>query len=324
MELNIIPFSSIEQALAEERESKIEQSIYNTKFHSLEQITAKVPEIAHIPPDEKQPWLLLGPWLDLILISQDIPDTDVHCIELPRPFLTQILFASHVGLYMGRLSESDIEDLREGFPKTTARGFALASLFAGGQKFFPRLDTCSLKDALAGKGPVGEVEEIWMRLATSARGIHGIRALREDDPPGSIYLYLFPWKNNMEPEREYRVFCPPKSLRVAAISQYKWTEPWCYAPIPGQDRVLRTHKIAAGIDAIHQRIIKHPAMTEQLKETGFSFDVIEDGTEEHEVQLIELNHFGALSGCGSCLFHWIRDGRVLYGMQEKFEFRVAV
>ena len=323
MDLKTIPFDGIEQALVEEKESKIEQSIYNTKFHSLAEISVEVPGITHHPPDNMQPWMRLSPWLDLVLESQGIPDADLHCIELPRSFATQLLFASQVGLYMGRLSESDVEDMRDGFPRTTTRGISLDDLFNGGQKFFPRLDTCSLKDALAGKGPVGEVEDIWMRLATSARGVHGIRALRDEDPLRPVYLYLFPWIYRMEPEREYRVFCPPSGSRVAAISQYRWTEPWCYASVPEHKRASAARKIAEGIKDIHQRIIIHPAMTEKLKERGFVFDVIEDGTDKHGVQLIELNHFGALSGCGSCLFHWIKDARALYGTHGELEFRVA-
>lgn len=63
---------------------------------------------------------------------------------------------------MGRLSESDDEDMREGFPKATTSGVLLGDLFAGDKRVFVRLDTCSLKDALAGKRPVGEVQEIWM------------------------------------------------------------------------------------------------------------------------------------------------------------------
>jgi len=42
--------------------------------------------------------------------SPGISDTEIHRIELPKPFLSQILLTSQLGLYMGRLSESDAED----------------------------------------------------------------------------------------------------------------------------------------------------------------------------------------------------------------------
>ena len=324
MKLDIVPFGRIEQALTEQQESGVEQTFYNTKFHTLDEISATMLGITHIPPDTQQPWMLLSPWLDLIMMSQGLSDTDIHRIELSRPLLTQMLFASQVGLYMGRLSESDAEDIRERFPKTTTRGVLLDRLFDGGNKFFVRLDTCSLKDALAGKGPVTKVSEIWMRLTTSARGMDGVRALQREDPSRRLFLYLFTWNRNMDPELEYRVFCPPTDLKIAAISQYKWYEPWRYASVFQQSRVSIAWKIVEGIKVVHQRITAHPAMTEQLKERGFVFDVIEDGTEEHSVQLIELNHFGAMSGCGGCLFHWIRDARILYGLQAELEFRVVI
>ena len=51
-----------------------------------------------------------------------------------------------------------------------------------------------------------------------------------------------------------------------------------------------------------------------LLKHGFSFDV---ALERHgSVQLVEINPFGALSGCGACLFNWVRDGRMLYGLEE--------
>jgi hypothetical protein len=41
------------------------------------------------------------------------------------------------------------------------------------------------------------------------------------------------------------------------------------------------------------------------------------------VQLVEINPFGALSGCGACLFNWVMDRKVLYGL-EKAQFTVTV
>jgi len=91
-----------------------------------------------------------------------------------------------------------------------------------------------------------------------------------------------------------------------------------------QGQVLIAGKIVEGIKAIHRCMIAHPTMTKELKERGFVFEVIEHGTAEHSVRLIELYHFDALNGCGSCLSHRIRDARVLYGLQRELEFRVAV
>lgn len=78
-----------------------------------------------------------------------------------------------------------------------------------------------------------------------------------------------------------------------------------------------------GAEAIHAQIMAHSMMTDSLRTRGFSFDVLEEDGADGDIQLIELNHFGAMSGCGSCLFHWIRDARVLYGLENGIEFRVA-
>jgi hypothetical protein len=46
---------------------------------------------------------------------------------------------------------------------------------------------------------------------------------------------------------------------------------------------------------------------------SFSFDVAlqPDGS----VQLVEINPFGATSGCGACLFNLLIDGRIMYGLE---------
>jgi len=51
-----------------------------------------------------------------------------------------------------------------------------------------------------------------------------------------------------------------------------------------------------------------------LMEYGFTFDVVLQ--REIEIQLIELNPFGALSGCGGCLFNWIQDAELMYGLKK--------
>lgn len=72
-------------------------------------------------------------------------------------------------------------------------------------------------------------------------------------------------------------------------------------------------------------------MSESLKERGFSFDVFDPSTTITQkgggkMELIELNHSGAMSGCGSALFHWLDDARLLYGLKtpHEIEFRVTI
>jgi len=88
-----------------------------------------------------------------------------------------------------------------------------------------------------------------------------------------------------------------------------------------------------GIKLVHAEILSELGNGDVdllLLEQGFSFDVMwkED---EQRCALIELNGFGAKSGCDSCLFHWIKDMDILYGRraasygkEKEIGFRISV
>ena len=319
--LRSIPYLAIEQALAQEKDTLQEQRVFNTVFHNREEIKSILPDFQHFAPDN-QPWILLEPWLDLIMASQGLREVDVHRIKLQGSSMVQIIHASKLAFQMGRISEDDAEDLTKAFPRKTTGGNILADLIET-KRFFVRLDTCSLKDAIIGKGTIQNVQDLWMRLATSARGMAGIRDLRLHDPSTPIYMYLFPWKYDIKTELEYRVYCAPLTGKIAAISQYEWHAPWYHASAAKHDQEAIANRILKNCQGLHQEIMGQPAMTEVLRNRGFVFDVYEDPSTQ-EVRLIELNGFGAMSGCGACLFHWIQDARVMYGVSEGVEFRVTV
>ena len=319
--LKSIPRLAIEQALAQEKDTLQDQRVFNTVFHKREEIESILPDLQHFAP-KNQPWILLEPWLNLIMASQGLREVDVHRIRLPGSFLIQVIHASNVGLQMGSISEDDGEDLAVAFRRKTTGGSTLEDLIKI-KRFFVRLDTCSLKDAIIGKGPIQSVQDLWMRLATSARGMAGIRDLRSDDPLTPIYMYLFPWKDDIKTELGYRVYCAPPTGKIAAISQYKWHAPWYNASAAKKDQEAIANRLLESCQVLHQEIMGHPAMTEILRNRGIVFDVCEDPSTQ-EVRLIELNDFGAMSGYGACLFHWIQDARVMYGVSEGFEVRVAV
>ena len=318
----IILMDDIEKSFATAKCTGNEQTDYNTHCHGKNEISAVLPEFEHSKPDMAQSWILLEPWLDIITSSQGLTDRDVHRVKLPKIFLGRVLLACNVALITGHIATSDLEDLDDSFPSTTTRGIALETLLHE-TEFFARLDTCSLKDALIGKGPVKNTRDLWMRLATSLRGTAGIKALRQDNIDNPTYLYLFPWNASMDNRLEYRVFCAPCGGRVSAISQYQWHSIWYHGTkeAAAQERVSR--RVLEGAEEIHAQILAHSMMTDSMRRRGFSFDVLENGGGDGDIQLIELNHFGAMSGCGSCLFHWIRDARVLYGLEDGVEFGVA-
>jgi hypothetical protein len=188
-----------------------------------------------------------------------------------------------------------------------------------------RLDFCSAKDGVKGSLPVRSAEEVINRLCTSTRASKVLQGIIDDKTPTKIRLFLVPFNDAMNSQREYRVFCPPMSDRVAAISQYRWFEA-SYVK-DRADATKTAERVFQGAMSIHGRILQHAgkatfAVQEKLRSEGFVFDILD--TEAGNIQLVEINPFGAMSGCGSCLFHWIRDAKVMYGIDKDVEVRIAM
>ncbi|KAH7059065.1 hypothetical protein B0J12DRAFT_652492 [Macrophomina phaseolina] len=157
----------------------------------------------------------------------------------------------------------------------------------------------------------------------------------------------------MDGRREFRVFVPPamgssrsesgegtRGLRIAAISQYRWHEAY-RAPWDGVGVEKTARRLVEGTERLLREIVAFAArlnwegegddivketLLHVLEERGFVFDVVAmgegaggggDDDGDYEVQLVELNPFGATTGCGSLLFHWVKDARVLYGLEEE-------
>jgi len=109
----------------------------------------------------------------------------------------------------------------------------------------------------------------------------------------------------MDSGREDRVFCPPTLSKVTAISQYRWLGP-SYVK-DGKDAKETAERAYKGATAIHACVLQHAETNtnnffrEKFKSEGFVFDVLD--IKSGEIQLVEVNPFGAVSGCGSPLFH---------------------
>jgi hypothetical protein len=155
----------------------------------------------------------------------------------------------------------------------------------------------------------------------------------------------------MDTSREFRVFCPPvwtlsalsnkrhgratqsrsndrePSLgRITAISQYRWHSPY-HRPSLAAAQTDAAKVLACG-NSIYAQILAYAAklpdagVLQRLRTEGFVFDIFEASS--GEMQLLEINPFGAMSGCGSCLFHWIADAPLLYGIYEDVEVRLTM
>jgi hypothetical protein len=139
----------------------------------------------------------------------------------------------------------------------------------------------------------------------------------------------------MDPGKEFRVFVLPpaangkdaisQNFKISAISQYRW--PIVFEAPCGFTLEQTVAHVDTGAKTVLMDIVAYMGkalsgnITDLLLKYGFSFDVAlqEDGS----VQLVEINPFGALSGCGACLFNWVLDGKVLYGLEEA-QFTVTV
>jgi len=84
---------------------------------------------------------------------------------------------------------------------------------------------------------------------------------------------------------------------------------------------------------LKRRMVKHSdqlrdGCSELLAEEGFTFDIRVKGAQLpaqiEDVQLIKVNAFGPNSHCGSALFHWIKDWKILTGESGEYaEMRIV-
>jgi hypothetical protein len=279
-------------------------------------------------------------WQPLIAKSQKM--TNSRVLEMPSVLCDDLMLLHYSWQRLGKVPTYLVEPLIEDL-KSTKAGRELESLLDGKQRWFIHLDQMSPKDSpLGGNEPTTTIREVITKLASSSRAygcLQRAEKLEErpyDENRQNVQLILNPWNDKMDEGREFRVFFPPPAAcavrlnqssdcRIGAISQYRWHKP--LQPPRGFtiERVVRCVEKGAWkvlFDLIKYELPSFPLENKfMLLRHGFTFDVAlqDDGS----VQLLELNPFGAMSGCGACLFHWIRDAKVLYGL-DKPEFAVVV
>lgn len=290
---------------------------HNSNFHT----EAEAGHL-HIPTEGPTSF---GHWLRLIASSQDIPQGDIQVIKLTASQGRLLIHASQSSLHTREPNRMLEEEL------TSDIGPALSKLiFSPGGLFF-RLDACSPKDGVRGTKPAQDVQDILLRLTTSHRAINSITRLLETHSP--ILLYFLPFNDEMDTAFEYRVFCPPPAGDIAAISQYKWHTRSFFHDQSEERLKNLTELIFKEAQRIHNEIMAYQledSIAMLLRSQGFTFDVM-FREKASTCALIELNSFGSRSGCGSCLFHWLRDEDILYGKRRnrsvseiEVEFRISV
>lgn len=292
---------------------------FNTCFHSAESLPQGIEAPSEAPYAFRRR-------LPLILESRGLNSSAAQIIHLSRHQAQVIVDSSASSILAGQLNRAAEEDLQdEVFP-------TFRSLIYPPEGLFMRLDGCSPKDATCrlhgGRQPQSVIlstMDIILWLSSSQRAMNDIRRSLSNGC-SDVAITFLPFQERMCSEREYRVFCAPVSAKITAISQYRWHNSWKFSNVLQDEKVRVASDIYSAIQALHERILQQlkPAepLDAMLLKQGLSFDVFYD-EENEQAQLVELNVFGARSGCGSCLFGWLGDLALLYGEQEEVEFRVA-
>lgn len=247
----------------------------------------------------------------------------------------------------GAMGKEVLDDLIESWRSTTP-GKQISQLFDGEKRWFIRLDQMSPKDSpLGGKLPCTTLEDVITKVCSSMRAYGCLQREMEDAKvcgrDVDVKIVVNRWDEEMDAAYEFRVFVPPprvrlenrrvdevglRDLRISAISQYRWVLPF-QSPFPDRGVEETAERVYDGAQGIFRQISEFAEkevvfeIREMLLRYGFSFDVIVK--KGGEMQLVELNPFGALSGCGACLFNWVKDGKMLYGIGgDDIEFTVTL
>ncbi|KAH8879545.1 hypothetical protein GQ53DRAFT_738482 [Thozetella sp. PMI_491] len=289
---------------------------FNTSFHTEAEAPDKTFPLA-------EPYSYLR-WLPLILRSRSLSLAAVQTVTFSTSQARMLLEACEGSIPTGRVNLMLAEDLEaEIAPVLSKLRFPPEGLFA-------RFDACSPKDGahkVPGQMSLHSVDDVILRVVTSGRCRSAIKGCLQAGQP--LDLFFLPFDGRMAGDREYRVFCRTGDCRITGISQYRWHKPWRFADRSEQDQSDIITKICLEAERIRGEILADAngdrAEHRLLREQGFSFDLFFD-EEAQKVELVELNSFGIRSPCGSCLFQWLRDRKVLYDEEETrtVEFRVSL
>lgn len=292
-----------------------------------------------------EPYAFRG-WLPVIAKLRKLHLLDVQVVHLTRQQARLLNAAAREMILEDEISEG----YRARVEELVLPAFSQVRFPPGNKGLFVRLDGCSTHDANASYPTTkdGRTTGLLSRVNILAQLLSSVKAkitLERSLHYGATHIpvYLMPFDNKMNREREYRVFCAPVTSRITAVSQYEWDKPWLFHPqnleqrrsYPGWTR--RTdcqlerriaEDVLQGAKFVHRQIMAKLCPIFVVEDQtfirqGFSFDIFFFET-TMETQLIELHPFGARSAVRSCLFNWVDDFALLYGEGSAVpEFRVT-
>ncbi|KAK6002557.1 hypothetical protein QM012_001307 [Aureobasidium pullulans] len=195
------------------------------------------------------------------------------------------------------------------------------------ERYFIRLNDRSPKDSESAKMPICSLRQLVLCLLTSNRARGDLEAHVLENRRVRIYLHA--WDEEITQGVKFRCFVPPTThldngtLRMVAVSQYHWHR--SFPVIAFEPRQTVEVALTSAAEEILKQISSTAAcrgILDELKTWGFTFDIVVKRT--GHVQLVEVNPFGANSGCGSCLFNWVDDAKLLYGGKREVEARLLI
>ncbi|KAI8716485.1 hypothetical protein NCS52_00942600 [Fusarium sp. LHS14.1] len=288
---------------------------FNTCFHPVDQLPVDLSKPSEAPYSFSR-------WLPLIIKTRNVDPSAVQTVHLSRTQARLLVDASATSIITGELSRALEEDLIDEVAP------AFLSLQFPPEGLFMRLTGGSPKDGRwrdPNRPSLHSTDGIILRLTTSHRARNDIVNSLESGSV-TVDITLLPFDARMYSRREYRVFCCPTTGNMTAVSQYCWHKSWLFHGRPGTALKPVADKIWAGIVVLHQQIMNDlkpdAELDNLLLKQGFTFDVLYD-EDKGTTELVELNVFGAMSGCGSCLFNWVDDFSLLYGECKDVQFRVT-
>lgn len=258
----------------------------------------------------------------LVRRDQDIESEDRHTISLPLGLAVEMLSIQNSYHITGVVSGTAIQEVEDALSPLMR-----PNILNNQKRYFVRLDDCSPKDSESTKMPVSSLRQLVLCLLTSDRARGDFEAHVMENRRAHIYLHA--WDEEMAKGVEFGCFVPPtvhladgSSPSVVAISQCHWHRPFPVAAFEPRETV--DIALTSAEELLRQILSTVTSMDilDELKTWGFTFDVVVKRS--GRVQLVEVNPFGANSGCGSCLFHWIDDAKLLYGGKKGTEVRLLI
>jgi hypothetical protein len=202
--------------------------------------------------------------------------------------------AFQIGKITGYFPKTYIEELEDCIIKHRHQGNC--DVFDG-TMYFARTESTSLKYGMYGTGPYTNLRQIIESMVTSIQGHHCCKDTNQE-----CKIYLMNWIENMEHNKEFRIFVYHNRITVISQQHVNESNKWLANKSDNQIK-----EIVIKIIIFFENNIKQKMSNIQ----NYVMDLALIGKTE-QPYFIEGNSFGKQYAAASALFHWLRDEPILY------------